>query len=72
VLDSWVRYEAQERESEQRQLTESVIQKVAASLAEDKTQKQILDNAFVQLERTWCLHVWLLMIQSSSRRRRSK
>ena len=53
MLDSWVRYEAQERESEQRQLTESVIQKVAASLAEDKTQKQILDNAVAEIERAY-------------------
>lgn len=50
VLDSWVRYEAQEREAEQRQLAKSVIEKVMSSLKDDKTQKQILENALVEIE----------------------
>jgi F-type H+-transporting ATPase subunit b len=54
VLDSWVRYEAQEREAEQKALTKSVVEKVAASLRDEKTQKQILDDAVSQIEREWC------------------
>ncbi|PWN91355.1 hypothetical protein FA10DRAFT_265217 [Acaromyces ingoldii] len=50
VLDSWVRYEAQEREEEQRQLAKSVIEKVLGSLKDDKLQKQILDNAVAEVE----------------------
>ncbi|PWN96564.1 hypothetical protein FA09DRAFT_310184 [Tilletiopsis washingtonensis] len=50
VLDSWVRYEAQEREAEQKALTKSVVEKVAASLRDEKTQKQILDDAVSQIE----------------------
>lgn len=69
VLDSWVRFEAQEREAEQALLTETVIKKVADSLREEKAQKQILDNAVSEIERTFA---HLTMLQSSSRARRSK
>jgi len=37
VLDSWVRFEQQVKESEQADLTKSVIDKVVASLKDDKT-----------------------------------
>lgn len=50
VLDSWVRYEGQQREEEQRQLAKSVIDKVTASLRDEKTQKQILDDAVAEIE----------------------
>ncbi|PWN36047.1 putative H+-transporting two-sector ATPase chain b precursor, mitochondrial [Meira miltonrushii] len=50
VLDSWVRYESQEREAEQKLLAKTVIEKVTASLRDEKTQKQILDNAVAEVE----------------------
>lgn len=50
VLDSWVRYEAQEREEEQKQLARTVIEKVMATLKDEKTQKQILENAVADVE----------------------
>ncbi|CAO1618300.1 unnamed protein product [Parajaminaea phylloscopi] len=50
VLDSWVRYEGQQREEEQRLLAKSVIDKVTASLRDEKTQKQILDDAVAEIE----------------------
>lgn len=53
VLDSWVRYEAQERDAEQRLLAETVIEKVTQTLRDDKTQKQILDGAVAEIERTF-------------------
>lgn len=52
VLDGWVRYEAQQREAEQNLLTETVIRKVLESLSEDKVQKQILESAVADVERT--------------------
>ena len=55
VLDSWVRFEAQEREAEQRLLTETVIEKVAQTIRDDKTQKQILDSAVAEIERMYIL-----------------
>jgi F-type H+-transporting ATPase subunit b len=51
VLDSWVRYEQQMKESEQAELTKSVINKVLASVKDEKTQKEILLNAVVEVER---------------------
>ena len=51
VLDSWTRYEAQEREEEQKMLTEAVVRKVQDALKDDKLQKQILDNAIAEVER---------------------
>lgn len=50
VLDSWVRFEAAEREQEQKLLAESVIRKVQDALKDDKLQKQILDNAVAEIE----------------------
>ena len=48
-----MRYEAQERDAEQRLLTETVIEKVTQTLRDDKTQKQILDGAVAEIERTF-------------------
>ncbi|KAF8806803.1 hypothetical protein BYT27DRAFT_7233610 [Phlegmacium glaucopus] len=50
VLDSWVRYEQQVKESEQADLTKSVIEKVVASLKDDKTQRDILASAVAEIE----------------------
>ena len=52
VLDSWVRYEQQVKEREQAELTKAVIDKVLASIKEDKVQKEILQNAVAEVERT--------------------
>ena len=70
VLDSWVRFEAQQREAEQALVTESVIRKVAESLRDDKMQKQILESAVADIESR--LRVQRLTLQSWSRTRRSK
>lgn len=51
VLDSWVRYEQQQKESEQAELAKSVITKVLTGLKDEKTQKEILTNAIVEVER---------------------
>ena len=51
VLDSWVRYEQQQKESEQAALTKTVIDKVLASLQDEKTQKDILLAAIAEVER---------------------
>jgi len=50
TLDSWVRFEAQQRESEQADLVKSVQEKVLASLRDPKTQKQVLDQAVADIE----------------------
>ncbi|KAG5351953.1 ATP synthase subunit 4, mitochondrial [Termitomyces sp. J132] len=50
VLDSWVRYEQQQKESEQADLTKAVVAKVLASLKDEKTQKDIIVAAVAEIE----------------------
>ncbi|KAJ4473320.1 hypothetical protein C8J55DRAFT_137100 [Lentinula edodes] len=50
VLDSWVRYEQQQKESEQADLTKSVIDKVLANLKDEKTQRDLLLSAVAEVE----------------------
>ncbi|KAL0954053.1 hypothetical protein HGRIS_005205 [Hohenbuehelia grisea] len=50
VLDSWVRYEQQVKESEQADLTKTVIDKVLSSLKDEKTQRDILLSAVAEVE----------------------
>ncbi|KIL69049.1 hypothetical protein M378DRAFT_157284 [Amanita muscaria Koide BX008] len=50
VLDSWVRYEQQLKESEQAELTKTVIDHVLASIKDEKVQREILLNSVVEVE----------------------
>ncbi|KAF9068436.1 hypothetical protein BDP27DRAFT_1327346 [Rhodocollybia butyracea] len=50
VLDSWVRYEQQQKESEQAELTKAVIDKVLANLQDEKTQRDLLLSAVAEVE----------------------
>ena len=51
VLDSWVRFEQQAKESEQAELVKSVVDSVLKSLSSEKTQKDILASAVAEIER---------------------
>ncbi|KAI5290467.1 atp4 subunit B of the stator stalk of mitochondrial F1F0 ATP synthase [Ascosphaera aggregata] len=51
VLDSWVSYESQMKQREQRQLAESVISKIKAELQNPKTLQQILNQSIADVER---------------------
>lgn len=51
VLDSWVRYEQQAKESEQADLAKSVIANVMKSIQDEKTQRDILAGAVAEVER---------------------
>lgn len=51
VLDSWVRYEKQVKEREQADLTKTVIEKVVASLKDEKYQREILLHSLTEIER---------------------
>jgi len=54
-----VRYEQSVKESEQADLTKTVIEKVVAALKDEKTQKDILASAVAEVERTsFCLIVF--------------
>ena len=51
VLDSWVRYEQQAKEKEQAALAKTVIENVLKMIQDEKTQKDILASAVVEVER---------------------
>ncbi|SCU84893.1 LADA_0D04478g1_1 [Lachancea dasiensis] len=51
VLDSWVRYEASVRQLQQQQLTETVIKKVTAELANPKFQDKVLQQSVADVEK---------------------
>lgn len=50
VLDSWVRYEQQQKESEQADLAKTVIENVLKSIRDEKTQRDILAGAVAEVE----------------------
>ncbi|TFY82126.1 hypothetical protein EWM64_g1891 [Hericium alpestre] len=50
VLDSWVRYEQQEKENEQAQLVKTVVENVLKNLHDEKTQKEVLTWAVSEVE----------------------
>ncbi|KAL1411872.1 atp4 subunit B of the stator stalk of mitochondrial F1F0 ATP synthase [Vanrija albida] len=50
VLDSWVRYEQQQREAEQTALVKSVTASIAAELEKPAFKKQLLEEALAQVE----------------------
>ncbi|CRG91653.1 F-type H+-transporting ATPase subunit b [Talaromyces islandicus] len=51
VLDSWVRYEGQVKQREQRELAESVIGKIQEELKNPKVLQQILQQSVADVER---------------------
>ncbi|KAF2682563.1 ATP synthase subunit 4 mitochondrial precursor [Lentithecium fluviatile CBS 122367] len=51
VLDSWVRYEGQVKQRQQRELAETVIAKIEKELENPKVLKQILDQSVADVER---------------------
>ncbi|ORX52393.1 hypothetical protein DM01DRAFT_1336761 [Hesseltinella vesiculosa] len=51
TLDSWVRHEANVRESEQKQLAAYLIEKIQKDLQDPKVQQQILDQAVVDIQK---------------------
>ena len=51
VLDSWVRYEGQVKQREQRELADSVIAKIQNELENPKVLQQILNQAVADVEK---------------------
>ncbi|ORY14600.1 ATP synthase subunit 4 [Clohesyomyces aquaticus] len=51
VLDSWVRYEGQVKQRQQRELAESIIAKIEKELENPRVLKQILDQSVADVER---------------------
>lgn len=51
VLDSWVRYESQVRQRQQKELADSVISKIQKQIAEPKFQQEVLNQAVADVEK---------------------
>ncbi len=50
VLDSWVRYESQVKQRQQKELAETIIGKIQKELENPKTLQQILNQAVADVE----------------------
>lgn len=61
VLDSWVRYEGQVKQRQQKELASSIIAKIEKELEDPKILKQILDQSVKDVEskisRVCCLSI---------------
>lgn len=53
VLDSWVRYEGQVKQRQQKELAQSVIAKVQKELENPKVLQQILQQSVADIESTY-------------------
>lgn len=53
VLDSWVRYESQVKQRQQKELAEAVIAKVRKELENPKALQQILQQSVADVEREY-------------------
>jgi len=51
VLDSWVRYEANQRQREQKQMADAITAKVREELKNPKLQQQLLQQSIADVER---------------------
>jgi F-type H+-transporting ATPase subunit b len=51
VLDSWVRYEANVRDAEQKKLTSYLAEKIQVDLQDSKVQQQLLQQAIADVEK---------------------
>jgi F-type H+-transporting ATPase subunit b len=51
VLDSWVRYEGQVKQRQQRELAESIIAKINKELENPKVLQQILNQSVADIEK---------------------
>lgn len=56
VLDSWVQYEGQVKQRQQRELAETVISKVQKELENPKILQQILQQSVAEVESMWKIY----------------
>lgn len=50
VLDSWVRYEGQVKQRQQKELADSIVAKINKELDDPKVLKKILDQSVADIE----------------------
>jgi F-type H+-transporting ATPase subunit b len=66
VLDSWVRFEQQEKENEQARLVKTIVDSVLKNISEEKTQKDVLAWAVSEVDREYPFPSRFLSIKSDS------
>ena len=54
MLDSWVRYEGQVKQRQQRELAENIIGKITKELENPKNLQQILNQSVADVESEYC------------------
>jgi F-type H+-transporting ATPase subunit b len=63
VLDSWVRFEQQEKENEQARLVKTIVDNVLKNISEEKTQRDVLVWAVSEVDRECPFpHVFVLVV----------
>jgi hypothetical protein len=65
VLDSWVRFEQQEKENEQARLVKAIVHNVLKNISEEKTQKDVLAWAVSEVDREYLFQVSPLVVDDS-------
>lgn len=70
VLDSWVRYEGQVKQRQQKELAESIIAKIEKELENPRTLKQILDQSVADVESTFHFEYLRYIAKLTNRRDR--
>ena len=63
VLDSWVRYESQVKQRQQKELAEALINKVKKELENPKVLQQVLQQSVADVERKFYTFIWHPTIQ---------
>lgn len=72
VLDSWVRFEQQQREAEQAALVQTIQANVQAEFEKPAFRKQLLEEALTQVEREFSPYAAPLCWSMSLTRRRDR
>jgi hypothetical protein len=62
VLDSWVRFEQQEKENEQARLVKTIVDNVLKNISEEKTQRDVLAWAVSEVDRECPSPPFLLIV----------
>jgi F-type H+-transporting ATPase subunit b len=60
VLDSWVRYEANQRQREQKQMADTITARVREELKNPRLQQQLLQQSIAEVESTF--YIWPQLI----------
>ena len=72
MLDSWVRYEGQVKQRQQKELAQSIIAKVQKELENPKVLQQILQQSVADVESTYSIGRQLALSPKTNQSRRDR